>query len=170
MVCKTPSIALDSEEFKEARDAWLKEKRGERKMKQGDRGCKEWVEMTIADKSARKLLELQESVPEQNTLKQMLNKAGYKEHSSINPLILQSKILEIVKEWLQEHIMQPEVTINYEFRCPYCNKVFKGSKKSFDECFKHMTTDCKEAYNANPYYPLNYCTKTQNGLTRHYLP
>jgi len=109
MVCKTPSIALDSEEFKEARDAWLKEKRGERKMKQGDRGCKEWVEMTIADKSARKLLELQESVPEQNTLKQMLNKAGYKEHSSINPLILQSKVLEIVKEWLQEHIMQPEV-------------------------------------------------------------
>ena len=42
-------------------------------------------------------------------LKQMLNDAGYKEHSSINPLILQSKVLEIVKEWLQEHIMQPEV-------------------------------------------------------------
>lgn len=64
----------------------------------------------------------------------------------------------------------PEVTINYEFRCPYCNKVFKGSKRKFDECFKHMIDDCKEAYNANPYYPLNYCTKTENGLTRHYLP
>ena len=25
MVCKTPSIALDSDEFIEARDAWLKE-------------------------------------------------------------------------------------------------------------------------------------------------
>jgi len=49
------------------------------------------------------------SVSEQKTLKQMLNEVGYKEHSKINPLILQSKVLEIVKTWLQEHIMQPEV-------------------------------------------------------------
>jgi len=38
------------------------------------------------------------TVSEQKSLKQMLNEAGYKKHSSINPLILQSKVIKIVKE------------------------------------------------------------------------
>ena len=104
MVCKTPSIALDSEEFKEARDAWLKEKRGERKMKQGDRGCKEWVEMTIADKSARKLLELQESVPEQNTLKQVLRKGRTNHYHRYGDTIPYDPI-DGVREWLQQKLI-----------------------------------------------------------------
>ena len=40
------------------------------------------------------------------TLKQMLNENGYKEHSEINPLILQSKVLKCVREWLQQKRQQ----------------------------------------------------------------
>ena len=36
------------------------------------------------------------------TLKQMLNEAGYKEYSEINPLILQSKVIQIIRVWLQQ--------------------------------------------------------------------
>lgn len=44
------------------------------------------------------------SVSEQKSLKQMLNEAGYKKHSSINPLILQSKVTKIFKEYLQRFL------------------------------------------------------------------
>ena len=54
-------------------------------------------------------------VSEQKSLSQMLNEAGYKEHSSINSLILQSKVIKIFKEYLQRFLYpdpQPDESTN----------------------------------------------------------
>ena len=52
------------------------------------------------------------------SLSQMLNNAGYKEHSDINPLVLQSKVLKIVKKWLQQkHLpVDPDQEEYHRFR------------------------------------------------------
>ena len=46
------------------------------------------------------------------TLKQMLNEQGYKKYSAVNPLLLQSKVIKIVNDWLQQNQLNKSVAYN----------------------------------------------------------
>jgi len=73
---------------------------------------------------------------------------------------------------LKQMSVPKKETIVYKFSCPYCGKVFEGSKGKFNECFRHIarTKRCNQAHSVSPCYPINHCTITKNGNTYSYLP
>jgi len=54
-------------------------------------------------------------ITKKQILSEILNEAGYKKHSKINPLILQSKALDLVEKWIRFHMLNecPEEPTNF---------------------------------------------------------
>lgn len=78
---------------------------------------------------------------------------------------------EIVKAY--EFELVDGTLILYKFSCPYCGKVFEGTKAKFNKCFDHIakTKGCRESHSVDPCYPINHCIRIEaNGETYQHLP